>query len=30
LDMSRTTVNVVGDVAIAACVDGWEHQQQPN
>ena len=24
LDMSRTTVNVVGDVAIAACVDGWE------
>jgi len=22
--MSRTTVNVVGDVAIAACVDGWE------
>jgi DAACS family dicarboxylate/amino acid:cation (Na+ or H+) symporter len=30
LDMSRTTVNVVGDVAIAACVDGWEHQEQPN
>ena len=26
LDMSRTTVNVVGDVAIATCVDGWEQQ----
>ena len=24
LDMSRTTVNVVGDVAIATCVDRWE------
>jgi DAACS family dicarboxylate/amino acid:cation (Na+ or H+) symporter len=27
LDMSRTTVNVVGDVAIATCVDGWERDQ---
>ncbi|MFM2217399.1 MAG: Proton/sodium-glutamate symport protein [Planctomycetota bacterium] len=24
LDMSRTTVNVVGDIAVAACVDRWE------
>ena len=24
LDMSRTTVNVVGDIAIATCVDAWD------
>jgi DAACS family dicarboxylate/amino acid:cation (Na+ or H+) symporter len=24
LDMSRTTVNVVGDIAVATCVDKWE------
>lgn len=30
LDMSRTTVNVVGDVAIATCVDGWERNDQEN
>jgi len=24
LDMSRTTVNVTGDIAVAACVDRWE------
>jgi len=28
LDMSRTTVNVVGDVAIATCVDGWQRNDQ--
>lgn len=26
LDMSRTTVNVVGDIAVATCVDRWESQ----
>jgi DAACS family dicarboxylate/amino acid:cation (Na+ or H+) symporter len=26
LDMSRTTVNVTGDIAVAACVDRWEAQ----
>lgn len=26
LDMSRTTVNVVGDIAVAACVDRWESE----
>jgi DAACS family dicarboxylate/amino acid:cation (Na+ or H+) symporter len=24
LDMSRTTVNVTGDIAVATCVDRWE------
>ncbi|MDZ4852544.1 MAG: dicarboxylate/amino acid:cation symporter [Pirellulaceae bacterium] len=26
LDMSRTTVNVAGDIAVATCVDRWETQ----
>jgi DAACS family dicarboxylate/amino acid:cation (Na+ or H+) symporter len=28
LDMSRTTVNVVGDIAVATCVDRWERAYQ--
>jgi dicarboxylate/amino acid:cation (Na+ or H+) symporter, DAACS family len=27
LDMSRTTVNVAGDIAVATCVDRWESQE---
>ncbi len=29
LDMSRTTVNVVGDLTIAACVDEWKASRFP-
>jgi DAACS family dicarboxylate/amino acid:cation (Na+ or H+) symporter len=29
LDMSRTTVNVTGDIAVAACVDRWESSTAP-
>lgn len=29
LDMSRTTVNVVGDLTIATCVDRWEGEPHP-
>ncbi len=28
LDMSRTTVNVTGDIAVATCVDRWERGRQ--
>lgn len=28
LDMSRTTLNVVGDMTIAACVNGMEERSQ--
>lgn len=29
LDMSRTTVNVAGDIAVATCVDRWQQFDRP-